>query len=222
MSAAIRGPFAQFQNLDGDLASLTKLILELVRKVPGLDPDEHIVKTLVETFRTKCSEIIARSARENTEVEKKENVAETSVAKLFEEVKIMFQDLPSRIEHRVDPEFRRRKRFRPMMLEELLHITKGRDSRVAVLMALSVFKNDFPWIYEIGNETLKLIQKKKSVIERQIAVRGFLEAVDFTVSHPMMREMTEHSKEYHMMFRETQHFLEDYFHRYVSEIDQSE
>jgi hypothetical protein len=33
----------------------------------------------------------------------------------------------------------------------------------------------------------------------------------------MMREMTMHSKDYHMMFRETQHIVEEYFHRYVSE-----
>jgi hypothetical protein len=218
LSAAIKGPFAQFQNLDDDLTSLTKLILELVKKVPGLDPDEQIVKTLVETFRKKTNEIIAKNSKTATEVKKKEDVAETSVAKLFEEVKIMFEDLPSRIENRVDPDFRRRKmRFHPMMMEELLHMGKEVNSRIPILMVLSIFKNEFPWIYEIGNETLKLLQSKKSIKEKQIVVREFLDVFEFTFRHPIMREMTMHSKDFHMMFRETQHIFEKYFHRYLSE-----
>lgn len=218
LSAAIKGPFAQFQNLDDDLTSLTKLILELVKKVPGLDPDENIVKTLVETFKKKTNELITKNSKAVTEVKKKEDVADTSVAKLFEEVKIMFEDLPSRIENRVDPEFKRRRmRFHPMMMEELLHFGKGVNSHIPILMALSIFKNEFPWIYEIGNETLKLLQSKKTPKEKQMAVREFLEIYEFTFRHPMMREMTMHSKDYHMMFRETQHIFEKYFHRYLSE-----
>ena len=216
LSAAIKGPFAQFQNLDDDLTSLTKLILELVRKVPGLDPDEQIVKTLVENFKKKTDEIVAKYSKALTEVKTKEVVAETSVAKLFEEVKIMFEDLPQRIESRVDPDFRRRKmRFHPMMMEELLHFGKGVNSHIPILMALSIFKNDFPWIYEIGNETLKMLQTKKAAKDKNIAVREFLDILEFTVRHPMMREMTMHSKEYHMLFRDTQHIFEEYFHRYL-------
>lgn len=216
LSAAIKGPFAQFQNLDDATASLTKLVFELVKKVPGLDPDEHIVRTLVETFKNKSTEIIAKSPKSPTEKEKKENIDETSVVKIFEEVKMMFEDLPSRIENRVAPDFRRKRNFHPMMMEELLHMGKGANSHIPILMALSIYKNDFPWIYEIGNETLKLIQTKKSQKEKENAVREFLDIFEFTFRHPMMREMSMHSKEYHMMFRETQHIFEKYFHRYLS------
>lgn len=217
LSSAIKGPFAQFQNLDDDLISLTKLVFELVKKVPGLDPDEQIVKTLVENFRTKSVEIINNSQR-TVEEQKKEDVADTSVAKLFEEVKIMFEDLPSRIESRVDPDYKRRKRFHPMMLDEMLHMSsKSSNSHIPVLMALSIFKNDFPWIYEIGNETLKTLQSKKPIKEKELAVRDFLEIYEYSFKHPMMREMTMHSKEFHMMFRETQHIFERYFDRCIHE-----
>ncbi len=215
LSVAIKGPFAQFQNLDDDVTSLTKLILELVKKVPGLDPDEQIVKTLVQTFKKKSSEIIAKNSKTTTPVEKKDNVAETSVAKLFEEVKIMFADLPSRIENRVDPEYRRRKmRFNPMMLDELLHRFKDVNSHIPILMVLSLYKNEFPWIYEIGSETLKILQSKRPSKEKKIAVREFLDIFEITFRHPMMKEMNMES---HMMFRETQHIFEKYFDRYLSE-----
>ena len=124
-------------------------------------------RELVETFKNKSDQIIAKTSNATTAVEKKDNVAETSVAKLFEEVKIMFDDLPSRIERRVDPEFRRRKmRFHPMMMEELLHMSKeGIDPHIPILMVLSFYKNDFPWIYEIGSETLKLLQTRRPIEE---------------------------------------------------------
>lgn len=217
LSAAIKGPFAQFQNLADDVPSLTKLVFDLVKKVPGLDPDESILKTFVDTFKKKATDITAKHSMSATEVTKKENVDETSVAKLFEEVKIMFEDLPSKIESRVDPDFRRRRRFHPEMIDELLHMGKGVKSHIPILMVLSFFRNDFPWLYEIGNETLKVIQSKKSPKEKEMAIREFLEIFEFSFRHPMMREMTMGSKEYHMMFRETHHILERYFHRFISE-----
>ncbi len=216
LSEAIKGPFAQFQNLDDDVTSLTKLILELVKKVPGLDPDEQIVKTLVEAFKKKSTEIIAKNLKATT-VEKKDNVAETSVAKLFEEVKIMFEDLPSRIENRVDPEYRRRKmRFNPMMIDDLLHMSKDVKSHIPILMVLSIYKNEFPWIYEFGSETIKILNSKRPSKEKEIAVKKFLEIFELTFRHPLMREMIPY-KESNMMFRETQHILENYFNRYLSE-----
>ncbi len=218
LSVAIKGPFAQFQNLDDNLTSLTKLVFELVKKVPGLDPDEHIVKSLVESFKKKSVEIIAKNPKTTTEGGKKENVDETAVAKIFEEIKIMFEDLPSRIESRVAPDVRRRRNFHPMMMEELLHMGNiGKNSHIPILMALSIYKNDFPWIYEIGNETLKLIHSQRSLKEKENAVRQFLEIFEFTFRHPVMRDMSIHSKEYHMMFSETHHIFEKFFHRYLSE-----
>ncbi|MCX9009597.1 MAG: toll/interleukin-1 receptor domain-containing protein [Candidatus Methanoperedens sp.] len=217
LSVAIKGPFAQFQNLDDDVPSLTKLILELVKKVPGLDPDEQIVKTLVETFKKKSTEIIAKNSKTIAAVEKKDNVAETSVAKLFEEVKIMFEDLPSRIENRVDPEYRRRKmRFNPMMMDDILHMSGGVNSQshIPILMVLSIYKNEFPWIYEIGSETLKILQSKEPSEQKEIAVKEFLEIFELTFKHPMIRD-TMSSNEANMMFRETQHILEKYFNRYI-------
>ncbi len=216
LNEAIKGPFAQFQNLEDDVPSLTKLVLELVKKVPGLDPDEQIVETLVIAFKDKSNEIIAKNSKTTTAPEKKDVVAETSVAKLFEEVKIMFEELPSRIDKRVDPEYRRRKmRFNPMMMDEFLHMYRGANSHIPILMALSIYKNEFPWIYEIGNETLKILQSKKPNEEKEIAVNEFLKIFDLTFRHPMMRDMINSKED--MMFMESAHLLEKYFDRYFSE-----
>ncbi len=217
LSVAIKGPFAQFQNLEDDVPSLTKLILELVKKVPGLDPNKQIVETQVEDFKQKSNEIIAKNSKPIASVEKKDNVAETSVAKLFEEVKIMFSDLPSRLENRVDPEYKRRNmRFNPILMNDLFQMFRGVDpqSRIPILMVLSIYKNEFPWIYEIGSETLKILKSKEPREQKEIAVRDFLEIFELTFKNPMIRD-TMSSNESNMMFRETQHFLEKYFNRYM-------
>jgi len=215
LSVAIKGPFAQFQNLEDDVPSLTKLILELVKKVPGLDPDKQIVEALVETFRKKSYEIIAKNSKPTAAAEKKNNVAETSVAKLFEEVKIMFADLPSRIDNRVDPEYRRKKRFNPIIMDDLFHMSErvSTQAHIPILIILSIYRNEFPWIYEIGSETLKILQSKKSIEQKQIAVKEFFEIFELTFKNPMIRDMMS-PNESNMMFRETQHILEKYFDRY--------
>jgi hypothetical protein len=66
-------------------------------KVSGLDPDQGLVKLLVD----KVKEITEKMKEIGGEIEKAESVDENSVAKLFEEVKIMVDSLPSRIEHRI-------------------------------------------------------------------------------------------------------------------------
>src|ERR1700722_646256 len=145
-SVAFTGPFAQFQNNDGSVESVTKLVLDLVRKVPGLDPDQQLVSQLVEKFDKRSKEIIMKIQKQPKE-DKKES-SEKIVAKLFEEVKIMYEALPAKIENRIDPEFRRRKRkMQPFMIEELLHIAKiSEDPAIEFMIILSFYKEDYPII----------------------------------------------------------------------------
>jgi hypothetical protein len=207
-SVAFTGPFAQFQNNDGSTDSIKKLVLDLVCKVPGLDPDPNLVETLVASFHKKASEIIDKTEKqpEKTEKSSKEDI----VAKLFEEVKIMFETLPSRIENRIEPEYKRKKRkFHPMMLEELMHIGKG-DPTISFLMTVSFYKEDFPWFYEIGLETFRGLKTAKNALEREKLIISFEHAVEM-LGHPMMREFHNDSKENYFLFKEARHI----FHRFI-------
>lgn len=115
---ASTGPFAQFQNCGDDEDSLTKLVMELMgRNLPDASPREEAVRRQVTAFRNKVHEMMA-SRPEPTETPNAGRVDVTEVAKLFEEVKVMFRDLPETIEARISP--RRYRRIHPMMLDELL------------------------------------------------------------------------------------------------------
>jgi hypothetical protein len=207
LNKANNGPFAQFQNCGDDEDSLTKLILQLVKRIPNAEPDEDIIKGQVQIFKQKLAEL--QNKQPETVEKSAELVEDASIAKLFEEVKVMFQDLPSRIDKRVNPERfgKRRRKFHPMMMEELLHMGKDfADSNTAFLMMVSIFRDDFPWIYEVGMETYRTLKAAKSKAEKQKALDNFAKAMEM-FSHPMMREFNdEYSEETYMMYKNLETF----------------
>ncbi|MDQ0639386.1 hypothetical protein QF042_002951 [Pedobacter sp. W3I1] len=217
-SSAITGPFALFQNNSGDSESITKLVLELVMKVPGLDPDKSLVRLLVDKFVEKVKEITEKKTEDGGEIEKVESVDENSVAKLFEEVKIMFDSLPSRIENRIDPDMRRKRRkSHPMMLEEMLHFGfEDEEPSIGFLMLVSLYKDDFPWFYEIGVDTYRGLKAVKSNAEREKIIRAFERATEM-LSHPIMREFHGESKDNYFLFKETRHMFHRYLERFYTD-----
>jgi len=215
MSVAITGPFAQFQNNDGDSESITKLVLELVRKVPGLDPDQNLVKQLVDAFVKKSIEITDKIKKQNAKTPKVESVDENSVAKLFEEVKIMFDTLPTRIENRIDPDSKRKRRkFHPMLFEEIMHFGGNtEDPNIGFLMFLGFYKDDFPWFYEIGIETYRGLKTSKSAGEREKLIRNLEHAVEM-LNHPIMREFAGDTKDNYMLLKEARHMMHRFIDRF--------
>ncbi len=142
------------------------------------------VEQLVHSFHAKATEILERNVEtsgggyENTD---------NTVAKLFKEIKIMFENLPSRIEHRIDPSRRRNPRnMNPMLFEEFIHVGRmGGNWELGFLMALSLVKESLPWFYEVGVETFRAMRSTKSVIEKKKIITSFEEAVNM-LGHPMI------------------------------------
>jgi hypothetical protein len=106
---ASTGPFAQFQNCGDDEDSLTKLVFQLVDRIPNSEPDRDTIKFQVGKFKVKANEILEKIGKpDKKQVTIKQDVSvneiENSSAKLFEEIKVMFQDLPSRIDKTSRPD----------------------------------------------------------------------------------------------------------------------
>lgn len=212
LNKANNGPFAQFQNCSDDEDSLTKLVLQLVRRIPNAEPDEEVVKDQVKIFKQKLTELL--KAKPKPEKQNDELKEDTSIAKLFEEVKIMFQDLPSRIDRRLDPEMmvKRRRFFHPKMMDELFHYSsKLEDPNISFLMMISLFKDDMPWLYEIGIDTYRTIKTAKTKTEKEKAMSSFSRAIEM-VQHPIFMEAYGRTKEGYMFMNEAVHLL----HRYIS------
>ena len=85
------GPFAQFQNSDDDVDSLTKLVIQLLKRLPDSEPDIEVIKKHVGEFLNTIDKNNKQQIDENNIPNAL--VKDLSVTKLFEEIKIMFQDI---------------------------------------------------------------------------------------------------------------------------------
>lgn len=139
-------------------------------------------------------------------------------SKLFKEFQIMMEELTSKI-NRLDPDYKRgRRKFHPMMFEELMHMggIEKQDSNFSFLMMISFIKDDFPWIYEIGLETYRGLKLVKTKTEKRKLVEGFERALEMT-GHPMMREFYGKSEDMYMFSKDIRHFMHRFLDRYINE-----
>ena len=192
LSKASIGPFAQFQNSDDDLSSLTKLVRQLVKKLPNSEPDEDVIKQQVENFKQKCDAILNKRNEKNAPVIEEKISASDDSAKLFEEVKLMFKELPKRIENASQRKSDGKlKRLHPAMFEEIMHysIRSQIDPKIFMQMLLATLKGDFPWIYEAGILLAEKLDKDKvKNVKLTKAFREFKELIVFTFETPFFRE----------------------------------
>lgn len=127
----------------------------------------------------------------------------------IEEMNARLHNLVDRLDRFEDPILSQRsKRFHPMLLEELLHFTSDQSNRfVGVQLALALIKNQFPWIYDAGIETIKILRSKRAKAEKEAAIAEFNRLLDFSFEHPMMRDMYGSNKEYRMFYHELPRLL---------------
>ena len=93
------GPFYHFQNCDDDEESLTKLVLQLARRIPGVDPDSGVVQDQVQAFKSKIEDVLNRL--QGTSEARGEAPIEAATARLFEELKSLVREMPETIENRI-------------------------------------------------------------------------------------------------------------------------
>jgi len=217
LSRISSGPFYQFQNMDDSENDLTKLVNQLARRIPGLELDNDVVRSQVLTFKKNEMDILQKKT--SGEGKKGKEVPEESpVAKLVEEMKA----LPSRVVERLaesgEP-FRRRRlrRFHPMMLEEMMHISGDPSDPVGILMAASLIREDAPWLYELAMEVYRAVKTEDpSTIQREM--KRLQRYTEFFMQGPFMEELGfPESKEAYMFCREFPRMLEHMLNRALAE-----
>lgn len=220
LQVASAGPFAQFQNSDDTDDSLTQLVMQLVSRIPNAEPDRDVVKMQVAAFKTKIAPLL--KAQDGAESEDQET-DETSVAKIFEEIKVMFQDLPSRIERRMDPNNikfdPRSRRMQLRMIEEISEMhPKEFGGSLKILAIANQFRDEIPWLYDVAVETYRKVESGSE--DRHEAVRKFLSIVEMTTHHPFWREMRFRSKGRGYHFEEALDYAVHSLIRFSSELEE--
>jgi hypothetical protein len=159
------------------------------------EPDREVVRMQVEAFKQKVAPHLGTKTEDNATVDEKD---ESSVAKIFEEIKVMFQDLPARIEKRIDPDSplvrRRNRRMHPKMLDELMHISgKEAGGNISILIVASFLKEDFPWLYDLAAETYRKLEAGHPGADESL--NQFYRLFERLAHGPFLWEMGGRSKE---------------------------
>jgi len=83
-------------------------------------------------------------------------------------------------------------------------------------MILSFFKDDYPWIYEIGLETYRGIKSAKTLSERKKLISTF-ERTFKMLTHPMMMEFSGKNDDMYMFNEELRHNMHRYFDMFLND-----
>jgi hypothetical protein len=208
LSRVSAGPFYQFMNMSDSEEDLTKLVNQLARRVPNLELDSDVVNSQVLTFKAAETALLKKLSSGTSKPETKEEVDESAVAKLAEEMKA----LPSRVAERLaegGDSFRRRRgrRIHPMMFEELVDMSGDPSDPMNIVIAASIVRDDMPWLYELAMEVYRAVKDGNAVtIEREMQrLRRFSERM---LRGPFMEEFGFGGKESHMFAMEFPRMLE--------------
>lgn len=218
------GPFYQFQNSDDSEDSLSKLVLQICRRIPSLEPDEDVVTTQVKTFKENVDKVLNAIGHEEEPGSRKFRneaaiaaINEAAVAKVLEEMKLVVREVSMRSENlmiegteRLRPRRPLLRRLHPEMIEDMSHMISRRASDpIGILILASFLRDDFPWLYELGLEAYHAAKRGNS--ENTIrTLEAFRDAADFTAHGPLAEEIGMGSREVEVL-RELPRII----HRYV-------
>lgn len=132
----------------------------------------------------------------------------------LKEMSKLLHMLLERIERLDDPRSMRQIReLHPIMLDELIHMFLSENSDyLGAKTALSLIKNQFPWIYDAGIETINILQSSRTIEEKRNTLDRFRRIMDFSIDHPIMREMLS-DRETYLLYRRFQEMLVDTLER---------
>jgi hypothetical protein len=204
----VSGPFSNFHNMESSEGELTKLVKQLAQRAPQVKLFDDLLKQQIQSFKNAEAEILKGFDVVPSKEETKEEGVENTIARLVEEMKA----LPSRVAERVAdgeyPKRKRRRRFHPMMLEELMHFAGAEDTPFGILMAASLIKDDAPWIYEMAMEVYRAVKAgDRASIEQEL--ERLHRMSHFAMRGPWMEEFGVMDKDSHFAMMEFPRILEN-------------
>ena len=109
------------------------------------------------------------------------------------------------------------RKLNSIIVEDLLFLAREKMDIFPynILIVLSVYKEDFPWVYEAGNDLIKTINSKSSKQAKIDSIAKFERIIECTYDLPAYREMSPIKKESLMLLRELPHMCYDMIDRFM-------
>jgi hypothetical protein len=214
LEKASSGPFAQFQNSGADEDSLTGLVMQLIQRNPEAEPREEAVRIQVKAFRHGISDLLKASDK-GVHSAGASQVNETVIAKQFEEVKVMFRELPEKVEAKLAQQMgsgepRRRPMHNPRFAEMMLFRPEGPEAQAAGWLAfVSTYREIFPWLYEPGLDLYRAL-RSRNYVRVNTAARELMRTVEFLSRTEILFMMSDRPSErelLHTIPKMLEHYL---------------
>jgi len=187
-----------YPNLEEQLNKLLKSHPQLTAEA-DLEPDQN------NSISTDILEEILDLSRVNQKLLRSPNL---DVHKELDSLGHMLKEIISRSEMEKDRRIRRKNKIHPHMLDELLHMSpRFRKNFTGFQIAISLFRDDFPWVHDAGIDLVKTLRSDSSSEIKRDSIEAFQELIEFSFDHPMMRDIYRGDKHTHMMMRELPHML---------------
>ncbi|MBM7073373.1 toll/interleukin-1 receptor domain-containing protein [Shewanella sp. 202IG2-18] len=240
--AEVDGPILQFQSTVFEKDDVKKLLLSLNKADSGEQLAAERLEKAFDVWYPDLENKLRQLVNQHSEHEStNEQDQEIQSSKILEEILDLSRDnqkllrspnpnIQEAIYHLKDtvgkvvmhyeneafPNIRKRKSFHPSVLEELFHLSPiFHKNLTGFQVALSLFKDEFPWIYDSGVELVKILKSGSSQEEKRQTVEEFQELIEISFEHPLMREMYSTDKQMHIMARELSHILRRNLEQYL-------
>ncbi len=99
-----------------------------------------------------------------------------------------------------------------MMIEEMMHSSK--NGKTGILIGLGMLRDAMPWLYDVGLETVRIIESQAEKPVKARAVGDFEDLLKMSTRHPIMHEFMD-SKEDFMLFEELPRILRMQMERFL-------
>jgi TIR domain len=202
----ITGPLAQFQAKKLDKSGFSEVVFSLNQSAQQPVPEDR-VKQLFEALWPELEKKISQIPKTISTAKHARSQPE-----ILEELVSSVRTLDSRFRELAEDGPRgfkgKRKRFHPMMIREMMQMHgEKRGDPITLLMLASMFKEDAPWIYELGLEAYHA--SRSGTREGGISARKrFHKATQMLAEGPFMfDDFGGDPKMGFMMMRELEHYL---------------
>lgn len=205
----ITGPLAQFQAKKVERDGLFEVV-QAINALATQPVAETRVKELFDALWPKLEKQIA-----DIPTDKAKAKPVRSQHEVLEELVAGVRSLDARLTSLEDSvtngdggRFRfRRRRYHPFLLHEASHmIAREPGDPVAVLVVASMFREDMPWLYELGMEAYRTA-KEGSFEETRAALERFRRGFHAIERGPFLKEFGIDRELFHMLEHEIEHLV---------------
>lgn len=171
--------------------------------------DENVYSHIETQNDTHSSEIIEEILELSRDNQKLLRNPDSKLSDSIEDVKQKLDLALSRLDRNIDLDERRiSRKYKSMFMEDLMHsILPECQKQYGFLIALSMFQDNFPWIYNMGKGLVDMLQSNADLEAKHEAINDFRRILEFTYEHPAMRDIYSRRKESIMMLKDMQYVL---------------